>query len=150
MESIWTEAYVESANSRIGKLSADSRPLWGKMAVGQMLAHCNVSYEMAYEDKHRKPNAVLRFILKLLVKPAVVGEKPYKRHTATGPQFVMKETKDFEAEKQRLIGYIKKTRDLGEAHFQGRFYPSFGPLSGREWNNMFSKHLDHHLRQFGV
>jgi len=26
---------------------------------------------------------------------------------------------------------------------------SFGPLSKTEWNNMFYKHLNHHLTQFG-
>jgi ribonuclease HIII len=25
---------------------------WGKMNAGQMLAHCNITYEMAYENIH--------------------------------------------------------------------------------------------------
>lgn len=29
-------------------------------------------------------------------------------------------------------------------------HPAFGPLSGREWDVLSWKHLDHHLRQFGV
>ncbi|MDB5048189.1 MAG: hypothetical protein JWO30_1260 [Fibrobacteres bacterium] len=120
------------------------------MTVGQMLAHCNVSYELAYENKHPRPNAFVKLLLRLLVKNPVVNEKPYKHNSPTGPVFVMKETKDFEAEKRRLIDYIRKTRDLGEAHFEGRDYRSFGRLTAREWNNMFSKHLDHHLSQFGV
>lgn len=150
MNSIWDRADVDKALARIGKLSPESRPLWGKMSVGQMLAHCNVSYELVYDGKHPKPNAILKFILKLLVKPTVVNDKPYKHNSATGPVFLIKETKDFAAEKQRLIGYIEKTRDLGEAHFQGKASHSFGPLTAKEWNNMFEKHLDHHLRQFGA
>ena len=150
MESIWSDTYVGDMTARIGKLCPDTRPLWGKMAVGQMLAHCNVSYEMVYEEKHPKPNALMKNILKLLVKPTVVNEKPYKHNSATGPQFLIKETKDFAAEKARLLGFIHKTRDLGEAHFHGKASHSFGPLAGKEWNNMFYKHLDHHLRQFGA
>jgi hypothetical protein len=150
VNSIWDAADVEKSIARIDKLTPDTRPLWGKMAVGQMLAHCCVSYEMAYEDKHRKPGAFLRLILKLLVKPPVVNETPYKRNSRTAPQFLIQETKDFAAEKSRLLGFIRKTRDLGEAHFDNKSYPSFGPMTAKEWNNMFAKHLDHHLQQFGV
>ena len=89
-------------------------------------------------------------ILKLLVKKVVVGEKPFKRNNPTAPQFIMKTDKDFEAEKARLIGYIEKTRDLGESEFDGKVSASFGKLNKTEWNNMFYKHLDHHLTQFGV
>ncbi|HKP96511.1 MAG TPA: DUF1569 domain-containing protein [Fibrobacteria bacterium] len=150
MKSIWDATDTAEMLARIEKLSPATRPLWGKMSAGQMLAHCNVSYELAYTDKHPKPNAFLKIILKLLVKNAVVNEKPYKRNTATGPQFLIKETRDFEVEKRRLIDHVHKTRDLGEAHFHGRASHSFGPLTGKEWNNMFYKHLDHHLSQFGA
>jgi hypothetical protein len=80
----------------------------------------------------------------------VVNETPYKRNSRTAPQFLIQETKDFAAEKSRLLGFIRKTRDLGEAHFDNKSYPSFGPMTAKEWNNMFAKHLDHHLQQFGV
>ncbi|MCJ8164098.1 hypothetical protein MKJ04_04535 [Pontibacter sp. E15-1] len=36
----------------------------------------------------------------------------------------------------------------GNTHWQESH--SFGRLSSQEWNNMFYKHLDHHLSQFGV
>jgi hypothetical protein len=49
-----------------------------------------------------------------------------------------------------LINYIKRTADLGESHFDGKESRSFGKLNITEWNNMFYKHLDHHLSQFGV
>ena len=150
MKSIWDKSDTAEMLARIDKLTPATQRLWGKMSVGQMLAHCNVSYEMAYTDKHPRPNALVRFLLKLLIKKPVVNERPYKRNTATGPMFVMKETKDFEAEKRRLREHIVKTRDLGEAHFHGKVSHSFGPLTAKEWNNMFHKHLDHHLRQFGA
>ncbi|MEJ6792175.1 MAG: hypothetical protein QNK89_05425 [Lacinutrix sp.] len=37
-----------------------------------MLAHCCVAYEMVYTDKHPKPNALVRTMLKLFIKKAVV------------------------------------------------------------------------------
>jgi hypothetical protein len=58
--------------------------------------------------------------------------------------------KDFNKEKERLIAYLNKTVQLGETHFEGKENHGFGKLSAVEWNNMFYKHLDHHLTQFGV
>jgi Protein of unknown function (DUF1569) len=141
-----TSAIIE----RVNKLTPSTQPLWGKMSVAQMLAHCNVSYEMVYENIHPKPNAFMRFILKLLVKSKVVGEAPYGRNGQTAPQFIIKETKDFNTEKTRLKDFLVKTQQLGEDYFEGRESHSFGALTKTEWNNMFYKHLDHHLTQFGV
>lgn len=120
------------------------------MNIGQMLAHCNVAYEQVYENKHPKPNAFVRFMLKTLVKDAVVGEKPYKKNGQTAPAFLITDSRDFETEKKRLIEYLNKTQQLGESYFNGKDSNSFGALTKSEWNNLFYKHLDHHLTQFGV
>ncbi len=150
MKNIFEASTTTETIQRIEKLNSESKPLWGTMAVGQMLAHCNVSYELVFEDKHPKPNAVVKLLLKILVKNAVVSEKPYKHSIRTGPVFIIKETKDFAAEKKRLIDYFNKTQQLGEAYFDGKESNSFGKLTKGEWNNMFYKHVDHHLSQFGV
>jgi hypothetical protein len=136
--------------SRINNLTERSQPGWGKMNAGQMLAHCNVSYEYVYDGIHKKPNPVLRFILTKLVKQKVVSETPFKHSERTAPEFIIKGERDFDKEKQRLISYIHKTQALGGAHFDGKESHSFGKLSTAEWNNMFYKHLDHHLDQFAV
>ena len=136
--------------NRIQQLTPETKGLWGKMAVAQMLAHCNVTYEMAYENIHPAPNAFMKFILKLLVKGTVVNEIPYKKSSQTAPAFIIKDDKDFDKEKSRLISYIKKTQELGASYFEGKESLSFGALNATEWNNMFYKHLDHHLQQFGV
>jgi hypothetical protein len=132
------------------ELSPDSKALWGKMSVNQMLAHCNVSYEMVYEDIHKKPNNFIKIVLRLFVKNKVVNKKPYSKNNPTAPQFIVKDERSFEIEKNRLINYIIKTQELGEDTFEGKISHSFGKLSAKEWNNMFAKHLDHHLTQFSV
>ena len=150
MKNIFTREIAGGIIDRIDRLESDTKPLWGKMSVGQMLAHCNVTYEMVYENKHPKPNTFKRFLLKLFVKKIVVSEKPYKKNSRTAPEFLIREDKNFEIEKVRLTSYIKKTQELGETHFDGKESHSFGVLTKAEWNNMFYKHLDHHLTQFGV
>lgn len=135
---------------RINQLSPTTLPQWGKMNVSQMLAHCNVTYEMAFENKHPKPNFLVAFILKTFIKNIVVSEAPYKKNSQTAPAFLIKDSRDFDKEKSRLISYINKTVEMGESSFDGRMSLSFGKLSSTEWNNMFYKHLNHHLTQFGV
>lgn len=150
LPNIFTKEVADSIIERINKLNPASQANWGKMNVSQMLAHCNVTYEMAFENKHPKPNFFLRFILKSFVKDMVTNETPYKQNSQTAPAFIIGDVRNFEFEKSRLIQYITKTVEVGESYFEGKESNSFGALSTKEWNNMFYKHLDHHLKQFGV
>lgn len=148
---IFTKEVSDGIIERISNLTPESQRQWGKMDVAKMLAHCNVAYECIYEpDKHPKPRFPMNLILKYIVAPVVVGDKPPKKNSPTGPQFIMKSDKDFEAERTRLIEFIKKTQELGEDAFDGKESHSFGVLNKTQWSNMLYKHLDHHLTQFGV
>lgn len=150
LPNIFSKGVSDQLISRINQLQPTTTPKWGKMSVDQMLAHCCVSYEMAYENKHPKPNFLMKFILKSFIKNTVVNETPYKHNSQTAPAFLIKDARKFNEEKGRLVNYIIKTQELGEAHFDNKLSHSFGVLNKTEWNNMFYKHLDHHLTQFGV
>lgn len=151
MENVFDAQDAQNYINRINNLVEDTHGLWGRMTVDQMLAHCCISYEMVYEpEKHKKPGAITKFILKTFVKPKVVGEKSYPRDSPTAPQFVIKGRKNFDDEKKRLIGFIQKTQQIGASAFDDKESFSFGKLKSNEWNNMFAKHLNHHLSQFGV
>ncbi|HRV52602.1 MAG: hypothetical protein BWX95_02235 [Bacteroidetes bacterium ADurb.Bin141] len=150
IKNIFDKPVVDEVINRINNLTTDSKPLWGKMSVSQMLAHCCVTYEFIYENKHPVPGTFKKILLKLFVKNTVVSDKPYKRNNPTAPEFLIRDNKNFETEKKRLIDFIERTYMLGAAHFENKESRSFGKLSLNEWNNMFYKHLDHHLGQFGV
>ena len=150
LPNIFTPEVTNEIIHRINQLTPATKAQWGKMNVGQMLAHCNVTYEMMYENNHPKPGAFMRWILKRFVKTVVVSETPYPKNNKTAPAFMIKGVRDFEKEKARLIAYLIRTKDLGEKHFDNAVSHSFGNLSITEWNNMFYKHLNHHLAQFGV
>ena len=151
MQDIFNAKEAQNYIDRINKLSPDTNRNWGTMSVDQMLAHCNVTYEMVYEpQKHKAPGGIAKFILKRFVKPKVVGEKSYSQNSPTSPQFRVNGDQDFDLEKKRLIGFIQKTQQLGREAFDGKESFSFGKLKAQEWNNMFAKHLNHHLEQFGV
>ncbi len=150
MKNVFNQEDVTSIIQIIEQQTPNTQPAWGKMSVEKMMAHSNVTYEMVYYDKHPKPKGITKFILKLFVKKYVVGEKPFRRNEQTAPQFIIADERKFEVEKKRLIDYINKTLALGASAFEGKESHSFGALSSAEWNVMFSKHLDHHLTQFGV
>ncbi|MCR4029206.1 MULTISPECIES: DUF1569 domain-containing protein [Flavobacterium] len=150
MQNVFLKVDSDQFINRIKQLDSNRQPLWGKRSVDQMLAHCNVTYEMVYDNIHTKPNAFMRFILKSFVKNKVVDESSYSKNSRTAPQFIITGDRNFDLEKNRLISYISKTQELGENEFEGKESLSFGKLTSKEWNNMFAKHLDHHFTQFGV
>lgn len=150
MKDIFTIDVTNEVLERIEKLNYESQPEWGKMNVAQMLAHCNVTYDMVFTDHYVKAKAFKKFLLSSLVKNAVVNDKPYKKNIRTAPQFLIVDEREFETEKTKLVAHIKKVQDLGPDHFEGKESNSFGNLTARQWNNMFYKHIDHHLSQFGV
>jgi hypothetical protein len=80
----------------------------------------------------------------------VCGDKPYPKNGRTAPQFIITDEREFASEKARLIEFMNKVQADGESKFDGKESHSFGVLNKTEWSNMFYKHADHHLTQFGV
>jgi hypothetical protein len=151
IKDIFSPEIANELIDRINHITPNQKPEWGKMSADQMLAHCNVTYAFVFEpEKFKKPGMLKKFVLNTFVKQFVVGEKPYKINSPTVADFLIRNSRDFEKEKSLLIENIKKVRGLGRAYFEGKENFSFGKLSADEWNIMFYKHLDHHLRQFGV
>lgn len=151
MEDVFKIETVQNYVDRISKLESSSQRKWGSMSVEQMLAHCNVSYELVYEsEKHKAMSGIAKFFLKYFVKSKIVNEIPYRQNLPTASSFKIKEIKNFEEERGRLIQFLEKTQSDGRSFFEGKESSSFGKLSATEWNNMFAKHLNHHLTQFDV
>lgn len=151
MENVFKSKDAQYYIDRINRLTPDTQRKWGKMTVDQVLAHLNVPYSFIFEpEKHKKPGGIARFILKNFVKSKVVSELPYKEGIPTSPAFIIADHRDFEEEKKKLIGNIQRVQQLGASAFEGKENFSFGKMTAKEWNNMFAKHLNHHLKQFGV
>lgn len=149
----YPSVYAEGANellARLAKLKASSTPYWGKMTVSQMLAHLSVSYDMAYGLIKERPNFLMRILLKWIIKPMVISSKPYPKNAKTTAVFLISDERDFQHEMNRLTEYISRVKQDGPKVFDGKESPSFGPMSADEWSDLFYKHADHHLTQFGV
>lgn len=147
---IFDPATTETLFARLDALTPTSTPLWGKMNVGQMVAHCSVAYEVLYGEKKIGLPKLAGWVLKWFMKPGMTNEVPYKKSMPTGKVFVQPPTLALEAERERLKGWIRRVEQGGAAAIDGKAHEFLGPLTAQEWNNMLYKHLDHHLRQFGV
>jgi hypothetical protein len=137
----------QEINERINKLTVKTQRQWGKMNVSQMLAHVQMPIRIALGTHQPKGNFLLRLIGPLF-KSKLWDEKPYKQSLPTDPTFVMTGTeKDFEKEKAALIELVN---NFNETSIQSDRHPVFGKLNKHNWSKATWKHLDHHLRQFGV
>ena len=84
------------------------------------------------------------------IRRTVLGEKPFRKNVPTDPTFVVSDRRDFEEERTRLATLIDRFVQHGPES-AGRYpHAFFGRLSGDEWGRLMYKHIDHHLRQFGV
>jgi|GEM_PF-310363 len=149
-KSVFDEQVTKNLIERAMNINADTKPGWGKMNAGQLFAHLNVPYDMIYTGKYKKASGITKLMMKLFVKKVVVGPKPYKKNNQTAPAFLIKDERDFQAERTKLIDYLKTVQQGGQQFFEGRESNSFGVLTVDEWNTLMYKHLDHHFTQFGV
>lgn len=151
IKDIFSPEVTEEVITRINKLHKDSQPIWGKMNAAKMLAHCNVAYTYTYQpEKFKAPGALKKFFLRTFLKKIVTGPKAYGQNSPTAPDFIIADERILEDERKKLTENLRRTQQLGRTHFEGKENFSFGKLTSEEWNNLFYKHLDHHLRQFGV
>jgi len=133
--------------ARINKLEPRSMPQWGKMNVSQMLAHVQLPIRIAYGTHHPKGSFLLRTIGPLF-KSKLWDGKPYKHSLPTDPTFIMTDSeKDFEKEKSELLSMVN---NFSAVTVVGERHPIFGKLTKENWSKATWKHLDHHLKQFGV
>ena len=151
MQNVFDAKDAQEYINRINNLTPETQRKWGKMSVDQVLAHLNVAYDLTFmPEKFPKPSFIAKFLLSRFVKPKITNEIPYKQSLPTSPTFIIADERNFEEEKAKLIGNIQRVQQLGREAFEGKENINFGKMTAQCWNNMFAKHLNHHLDQFGV
>ena len=151
MQNVFDAKDAQEYINRINNLTPETPRKWGKMSADQVLAHLNVAYDLTFTpEKFPKPSFIAKFLLSRFVKPKITNEIPYKQSLPTSPAFIIADERNFEEEKAKLIGNIQRVQQLGREAFEGKENINFGKMTAQGWNNMFAKHLNHHLEQFGV
>jgi uncharacterized protein DUF1569 len=147
MKSIFEEEVYDEIITRVNKLAQDSKGQWGKMNVGQMVWHCQIPLKVAVKNKKLRitGNPLIRWFF----KKSLYNDKPWRKNLPTASYAKAKEDKEFASENEvlkKLIYeiYALRKREVWNPH------PLFGTFTPQQWGQMQYKHLDHHLRQFGV
>ena len=150
MKTLFEAARAEEAKERTAQLRPDSQRLWGKMNPAQALAHCSLGIEWALGDRI-PPRMLLGRIIGRLVKPMALGnDEPMRRNSPTARDLVVQDERNLGTERERLCGLIDRFTAAGPAGCTRHPHSFFGRLTPEEWATLMYKHLDHHLRQFGV
>lgn len=149
MLSLLDPAECERTIQRLRSLKSDTRPLWGRMTVAQMLAHCRVPLEVTM-GRVRLKRMWLGLLIGPILKKKVLGPKPFPHNGPTAPEFRMTDALDFERERARLVDTLHAFRDGGPSGITAEPHPFFGPMTVADWERLQWKHVDHHLRQFGA
>ena len=134
---------------RFGKLNSNSERQWGKMSPSQMMEHNARALEMATAIVPMK-QAFIGKAIGWIFKGKFLGEAPFPKNSPTGPTLIIENDPDFEATRDRLKSLITAFHEMGEGGTDGNIHGFFGPLNGKQWGETQYKHLDHHLRQFGL
>jgi hypothetical protein len=149
MKTIFDKNTYEEINKRLNVLSSESKAQWGVMNASQMLAHCCEGLKIATGEVKR-PRIFIGRILGPLFKNDFLNDKPMKKNSPTDAAFIIKDERDFNTEKERLTDAIHKFHQGGEKNATTHPHFFFGNLTPKEYGVLVYKHLDHHLKQFGV
>lgn len=132
---------------RINKLTSESQRQWGKMDVAQMLAHLQQPLEVALGHRTIKGSFLMNLILPLF-KKTLWDEKTWKKGIPTDPTYItVAAPRNFQQEKAKLLELISQ---FTEAALSDKKHPVFGFMTKEQWSRSGWKHIDHHLKQFGV
>jgi len=149
MKSLFNLSDSSEIIDRINRLTPQSKSSWGKMNVEQMLAHSQRPLNVASGNLKLK-RGLIGVLFGGIAKRKLAGEDSFKKNLPTAPEFVVKDPKNFEEEKKKLIELVQQFAKAGPAGLSKDPHPFFGNLRTEEWDILNWKHLDHHLRQFGV
>ncbi len=145
MKTIFDKSTVAELIGRIDTLSPQSNAQWGKMDAFQMLRHCNLSEEMFLGKKKYDRLFIGRLFGKMALGGILKDSQPMKKNQPTHPEFKIKGTGDFDAERQKWITLLKGYENFSNRDFT---HPFFGPMTKEQIGSYVFKHNDHHLRQF--
>ena len=146
MPKLHDAGYRSAIQARIRQLRPDSQRRWGKMSVGQMLWHVNEAMEAALgrvqlpPTKAPLPRPLMKFI---------VINIPWPKGAPTLPTMGGGEGVRIRRGARTLSPAYRRLRAKRiDADWPSS--PMLGRMSGTDVTRLHAKHLDHHLKQFGV
>ncbi|MCH7398554.1 DUF1569 domain-containing protein [Belliella sp. DSM 107340] len=148
-KSIYDNGAIEDISIRIKGLQEGQMPLWGSMNATEMLFHCNIGNQAILNapKSNQKPTLkqrISKFIFFHIKKDIPKGARGAKRFDVKGKI----DGKKFEEEKSKYLNLLNQFKNL--EHKLEAQHPVFGALDHDYWGKFVWKHMDHHLKQFGL
>jgi Protein of unknown function (DUF1569) len=148
MPTIRDPATRDALLARVDRLTPDATPHWGRMTAGQMLAHLSDSARMALGEITVAPRNVW-LTQTAMFKFVFLNVMPFPKNAPSAKEIVSRTPTSFEIERDTLKALTARlTPDALAA--ASAAHALFGKLTPAEWAALAHKHMDHHLRQFGV
>ncbi len=149
MKSIFNQAIRNEVVARIELLTEHSKPLWGKMTVGQMVRHCALCEDYYFGNIQVKRSFLGRIVGQSAIKSILKNETSgIGRNAPTSAKFQVNEKiSDLGTEKDAWIVLIERYATFEKAYFTHWF---FGKMTKTQLGEFIYKHCDHHLKQFAV
>lgn len=144
-KNLYETAVLEEILERMSGISADTKPEWGKMDAAQMFAHCAEAQDV-YNGKPLKVPFWMR-LMRPVARGMLLNTKPFARNAPTIDQFKVVDPEDFDQQRDRMIDSLRTMHALGPRTMN---HPVLGHMSSEDIGWITYKHMDHHLRQFGV
>lgn len=146
MKSIWQISSRQEIEHRLDNLTANSQARWGKFTAPQMVCHLIEALRMGLGDL-KVPSRNTPF-KRFPLKQFIIYVAPFPKGAPTAPQLLAREPQEWNGEVTQLKELLR--RFAGGSFKSFPEHPAFGKLSRRAWGTLVYKHMDHHLRQFGV
>ncbi len=153
MKNISQPRCLEALIGRLQRLSPDSERLWGVLTPGEMLCHLGDAAESVLGIRMppgppptNQPRPLLKWVF-------LYGPLPFPKGVSTragvDPRREGTKPDSFASDRARAVTSLQAlahapAERLSAAHFR------FGRMSQRDWRRWAYKHVDHHLRQFGL
>lgn len=153
MRTIADDHTLNSLVERLRQLRPDTPRRWGTLTPGEMLCHLGDAHESVLGTRvppGPPPSGVPRPLVKWFVLHTPFPlPKDVKTRPGVNPRIDGTRPADFAQDHERAIASLRRLAlatptTLAACHFL------FGPMSARDWYRWAYRHVDHHLRQFGL
>jgi hypothetical protein len=99
--------------------------------------------------KNKKYDKRGNLLIGWFFKKSMYNDKPWRKNLPTLPRAKANEEKEFEVEYKILLELVDELYSHRDRK-DWNPHPIFGNFTPEQWGKLEYKHLDHHLRQFGV
>jgi hypothetical protein len=151
MKSMLHEPARRRLERRLAALRPDTTPLWGRMSAAGMVCHLTDSFHvvLGHRPTGRTSTRIERTLIRLI---ALSLPMRWPKGIETVPEVDQERggtpPEVFAADVTRLHAAIHEF--LTRMPHESLSHPIFGRVSTAEWGRWGYRHIDHHLRQFGL